>query len=129
MRGVVRSAGVAIDVHFENIPKALPAGISLCLYRVLQEALQNVVKHGRSRHADVSLNGHIDTIDLTVKDSGAGFHPDEAMRGPGLGLASMKERLKIVGGELSIHSQPGCGTTVHAAAPLRAPAKPANLVR
>jgi PAS domain S-box-containing protein len=110
--------GVAIDVHFENIPTALSREISLCLYRVLQEALQNVVKHSGSRHAHVSLNAQIDTIDLTVKDSGAGFDPQEALRGRGLGLTSMKERLKIVGGDLSIHSQPGHGTTVHAVAPL-----------
>ena len=102
---------VTIDVHFENIPAALPPEISLCLYRVLQEALQNVVKHSASRHAYVSLNGQIDTINLTVKDSGAGFDPQEAMRGRGLGLTSMKERLKVVGGHLSIHSQRGHGTT------------------
>ena len=116
--------GVTIDVHFENIPQALPREISLCLYRVLQEALQNVVKHSVSRHAHVSLNGHIDTISLTVKDSGAGFHPHEAMRGPGLGLTSMKERLKVIGGQLSIHSQPGRGTTIHAVAPLCLPTAP-----
>ncbi len=98
---------LTIDAHFENIPKALPRELSLCLYRVLQEALQNVVKHGESRHARVSLNGHIDTIDLTVEDSGAGFDPHEAMRGPGLGLTSMKERLKAIGGQLAVHSQPG----------------------
>ena len=121
--------GVTIDVHFENIPTALPPEISLCLYRVLQEALQNVVKHSVSRHAHVSLNGHINTINLTVKDSGAGFDPHEAMRGPGLGLTSMKERLKVVGGQLSIHSQRGRGTTIHAVAPLRVPTKPANVVR
>jgi two-component system NarL family sensor kinase len=72
----------------------------------------------------VSLKGHSDTIGLTVKDSGAGFHPDEAMRGPGLGLTSMKERLKIVGGQLSIHSEREGGTTIHAVAPLRVPTKP-----
>ena len=121
--------GVTIDVHFENIPKALAPEISLCLYRVLQEALQNVVKHSGSRHAHVSLNGYIDTINLTVKDSGTGFHPDEAMRGPGLGLTSMKERLKAVGGQVSIHSQQGRGTTIHAVAPLRVPTKPASVVR
>ena len=113
--------GVTIDVQFENIPKALPRDVSLCLYRVLQEALQNVVKHSVSRHALVSLNGHSDTISLTVKDSGAGFHPHEAMRGPGLGLTSMKERLKVVGGQLSIHSQRGHGTQIAAVAPLRRP--------
>ena len=63
----------------------------------------------------------IDTINLTVKDSGAGFDPHEAMRGPGLGLTSMTERLKVVGGRLSIHSQPGHGTTIDAVAPLRRP--------
>ena len=109
---------VTIDVHFENIPTALSRDISLCLYRVLQEALQNVVKHSGSRHAHVSLNTHIDTITLTVKDSGAGFDPQEAVRGRGLGLTSMEERLKVVGGHLSIHSQPGHGTIVHAVAPL-----------
>ena len=115
--------GVVIDIHFENIPTALPPEISLCLYRVLQEALQNVVKHSLSLHAHVSLNGEINTISLTVKDSGAGFNPREAMRGCGLGLTSMKERLKVVGGQLSIHSQRGRGTTIHADAPLRLPTK------
>jgi len=118
--------GVTIDVHFENVPKALPREISLCLYRVLQEALQNVIKHSGARHADVSLNSQIDTLNLTVKDSGAGFHPHAAMRGPGLGLTSMKERLKVIGGQLSIHSQPGCGTIIHAVAPLCLPTKSAE---
>jgi PAS domain S-box-containing protein len=118
--------GVTIDVHFENIPKALPPEISLCLYRVLQEALQNVVKHGGARRAHVFLNGHSNTINLTVKDSGVGFRPHEAMRGSGLGLTSMKERLKVVGGQLSIHSQQGRGTTIRAVAPVRLPPKPAN---
>jgi len=117
---------VAIDVHFEKVPRALPSEISLCLYRVLQEALQNFVKHGGSRHARVSLQGQADTIKLTVKDSGAGFHPQEALRGPGLGLTSMQERMKVVGGQLSIHSQRGRGTMVHAVAPLSSPAKPAG---
>ena len=117
---------VTIDGHFQNIPTALPREVSLCLYRVLQEALQNVVKHGLSRRAHVSLNGHIDTIDLTVEDSGAGFDPHEAMRGPGLGLTSMKERLKAIGGQLAVHSQRGRGTTIHAVAPLCVPAKPAK---
>jgi len=111
--------GITIDVDFDNIPKPLPADISLCFYRVLQEALQNVVKHSGSRQAHVSLKGRRNNVSLTVKDSGAGFYPDEAMRGPGLGLTSMKERLKVVGGRLSIHSQPGHPTTIDAVAPLR----------
>jgi PAS domain S-box-containing protein len=117
--------GVTIDAHCEDIPAALPQEISLCLYRVLQEALQNVVKHSVSRHARVSLNGQANTITLTVNDSGSGFDPHQAMRGSGLGLTSMTERLKVVGGQLSIHSERGRGTTIQAVAPLCLPTKPA----
>ena len=120
---------VTIDVRFENIPTAQPREISLCLYRVLQEALQNVVKHGGARHARVSLIGRVNTIELTVEDSGAGFDPHEAMRGPGLGLTSMKERLKAIGGQLAVHSQRGRGTTIHAVAPLCLPTKSVAAVR
>ena len=112
---------VTIDVHFDNLPEALPREISLCVYRVLQEALQNVLKHSVSRRAHVSLSGQINAVKLTVKDSGPGFDPHDAMRGRGLGLTSMKERLKAVGGQLSIHSQRGHGTTIHAIAPLCLP--------
>ena len=89
------------------------------MYRVLQEALQNVVKHGAPPRAHVLLTGEMDAVNLTVTDSGPGFDLHEAMRGPGLGLTSMKERLKVVGGQLSIQSQRGQGTTLHAVAPLR----------
>ena len=118
--------GVMIDAHFENIPKALPPDISLCLYRVLQEALQNVVKHSGSQRAHVSLGGQINTVKLTVTDSGHGFDPHEAMSGPGIGLTSMKERLKVVGGQISIHARRGHGTTIHAVAPLCLPTKSTN---
>ena len=117
---------VTIDMQFENIPEALPPEISLCLYRVLQEALQNVLKHSVSRRAHVSLNGQINSINLTVTDSGNGFDPHAALRGRGLGLTSMEERLKVVGGQLVIHSQRGRGTTIHAVAPLSLPAKSTN---
>jgi PAS domain S-box-containing protein len=121
--------GVPIDVRVENIPDAPPSDISLCLYRVLQEALQNAMKHGASKQVSVSLSGHGNTINLTVKDAGAGFDPHDALRGPGLGLTSMTERLKVVGGLLSIHSEHGLGTTIHAVAPLQVPTKPASVVR
>ena len=118
--------GVTIDAHFEHIPKALPPEISLCLYRVLQEALQNVVKHSGAQRAHVSLSGQINTVNLTVTDSGHGFDPHEAMSGPGIGLTSMKERLKVVGGQISIHAQRGHGTTIHAVAPLGLPPESTN---
>jgi len=121
--------GVRIDVHVENIPKALPPEIALCLYRVLQEALQNVVKHSEPPHADVSLKGRTSDISLTIKDSGAGFDPHEAMRGRGLGLTSMRERVKVVDGQLSIRSERGRGTMIQAVVPLCLPAKSAKAAR
>ncbi len=106
-----------IDFHAENIPKDLSAEISLCLYRVLQEALQNATKHSGERHFKVSLRGGANEIELTVQDSGIGFEPEEA-RGRGLGLSSMHERLRLVNGQLFIESKLQQGTTVQARVPL-----------
>jgi PAS domain S-box-containing protein len=110
------SHGQNVEVDFEpaNIPRNLPDDISLTLYRVLQEALRNAVKHSGSRHFRVSLTGEANEIELAVQDSGVGFEPDEAIKGRGLGLASMKERMKLVDGELSIDSQLQQGTTIRA---------------
>ena len=109
---------VEIDLHSEDIPKNLPQEIALCVFRVLQEALQNAVKHSGSQRIQVSLSHGSDAIVLTVHDSGIGFEPGEAVKGRGLGLISMKERLKLVDGELFIESQAHTGTTVHARVPV-----------
>jgi signal transduction histidine kinase len=111
--------GVAIDVRSENIPSDVPPEMSLCLYRVAQEALQNATKHSGSRHVEVSLRGTGNEILLTVRDFGTGFDLQDAVKGRGLGLISMKERLKLVGGDLSIESQPLLGTAIHARVALR----------
>ena len=105
-----------IDFRSENVPGNVPPDVSLCLFRVLQEALHNAVRHSRVRHFDVHLLGTGKTLDLTVRDEGVGFDVNAANRGLGLGLTSMKERLKLVGGELFIESQSTRGTTVLARA-------------
>jgi signal transduction histidine kinase len=106
--------GVEIDFHSEGIPKKLPHEISLCLFRVSQEALQNATKHSGSQRFEVSLKGALNEINLTVRDLGTGFDVEGAVKGSGLGLISMKERMKLVGGELLIKSQPQLGTTIYA---------------
>jgi len=111
---------VRIDFDSEDVPRELPPEISLSLFRVLQEALQNAMKHSGSRHFQVSLRGGANEIDLTVHDSGVGFEPEEAIKGRGLGLTSMRERLKLVGGELLLDSQFHHGTTLQAHVPLSA---------
>ena len=109
---------VEIDLHSENIPKAVPKETSLCLFRVLQEALQNAVKHSGVRQFQVLLKAASNEIQLSVHDSGVGFDPDKAMNQHGLGLTSMKERLKLVDGQFSIDSKLQSGTTICARVPL-----------
>jgi signal transduction histidine kinase len=110
---------VEINFSHSGIPRSVPKEISLCLFRVLQEALQNAVKHSGERHFRVELHGTSREIELTVNDIGVGFDPQDAIDRHGLGLISMRERLQLVGGELSIQSEPGHGTTINACVPLR----------
>lgn len=116
---------VEIDFQSDGIPRTLPQETSLCLFRVLQEALQNAAKHSGSTHYRVSLTASADQIHMTVSDQGVGFSPEQAMKGLGLGITSMRERLKLVKGELSIESQPGKGTVVRGSVPLGAAVKSA----
>jgi PAS domain S-box-containing protein len=115
--------GVEIDFQSEGIPEELSEGISICLFRVLQEAVQNAAKHSGSRHLQVSLKKGSQTIELTVHDSGIGFELENAFQKPGLGLTSMRERMKLVNGELSIESGMQRGTTVFARVPHESQAK------
>ena len=119
---------VVIDFHSENIPEALPKEISLCLFRILQEALQNSLKHSGERRFEVTLKCTNNEIELTVHDSGVGFDPEKIITGQGLGLTSMKERLKLVDGQLSIDSRPQEGTTIQARVPLSLKVKSAGAV-
>jgi PAS domain S-box-containing protein len=114
-----RQKHVEIDFRHENVPKSVPPDVSLCLFRVLQEALHNAVRHSRVRHFNVHLRGTGDAVHLAIRDQGVGFDVDTASRGVGLGLNSMRERLKLVGGELFIESQSTRGTTVLARAPVQ----------
>jgi len=120
--------GVKIDFHAENVPKELPRETSLALFRVLQEALQNAIKHSGSPRLQVSLKADTSEIELTVHDSGVGFDPQEAMKGRGLGLTSMQERLKLVGGQFVVDAKPQLGTTIHARVPLSTREKSATAV-
>jgi signal transduction histidine kinase len=108
----------SVDFHSENVPRNLPADCSLCLFRILQEALQNAVKHSGSRKFHVSLKGRSNEVELTVRDSGIGFRPEEAVERPGLGLISMKERVSSLGGLLSVDSTLRRGTTIRARLPI-----------
>ena len=102
------------------MPSRLPADISLCLFRVLQEALHNSVKHSGAQRFEVELWGTPGQIHLTVSDCGVGFRPEAARESRGLGLISMQERVRLVKGTFSIESQPQLGTMIHVRVPYHA---------
>ena len=110
---------IRIEFKHSDIPSAVPKEISLCLFRVLQEALRNAVTHSGAGDFMVEMHGSPGEIRLIVSDSGTGFDWRHAINGRGLGLISMRERLRLVKGELSIQSEPGRGTTVLARVPGR----------
>jgi PAS domain S-box-containing protein len=103
-------------VH-HDIPGKIPKDVTLCLFRIVQEALQNVVKHSGASEATVQLSVHDDRIELAICDSGVGFNPESAEGDASLGLISMRERLRLVGGHLGVESEPSRGTRIHVRVP------------
>jgi signal transduction histidine kinase len=111
-------AGLTITFTHGDLPDGLPTDVTLCLFRVAQEALQNIVKHSGARVATMHLEMVRGELWLTIVDEGAGFELRRA--GRGLGLISMEERVDQVGGTLNVRSAPGAGTRVYARVPIRA---------
>jgi signal transduction histidine kinase len=109
-----------VQFAYHDIPKQISKDVTLCLYRTAQEALQNIVKHSGATEAKVELSGFGDRIELCVLDAGVGFDPQSAKTRDGFGLASMNERLRLVGGDLRVESEPSHGTRIRARAPLPA---------
>ena len=109
-----------IEFKSSEVPKSLSPQISLCLFRVLQEALHNAAKHSGVRRIEVQLREDSGEIHLVVSDSGRGFDLETAMQGRGLGLTSMQERVRLVNGMIEIQSKPMGGTTIHVRVPFGA---------
>lgn len=110
--------GISCDVDLEALSSPLSREIALTLYRIAQEALTNVGKHAQPSRVSVTAHIHDDRMRLTIEDDGRGFDGG-AEPGPGhLGLAGMRERLALVGGELTIETAMTKGTTVYADVPL-----------
>jgi PAS domain S-box-containing protein len=99
---VSESTEIQIDFSHLDVSRSIPQEVSTCLYRVLQESLTNVVKHSGAKTAQVELAGSPSEIQLQILDSGVGFDPESTGSRGGLGLISMRERLSLLGGELSI---------------------------
>jgi PAS domain S-box-containing protein len=113
-----RQYGIEAAFSHTAVPSRVPADIALCLFRVVQEGLQNVAKHSCARTCSVELMGTREGIHLRVSDSGIGFDTARLKLKPGLGFISMRERLRLVGGEITVDSKPSEGTLLDVHVPL-----------
>ena len=117
MRGHCRDISRhGVRVHFADreVPADLPPDLALCLFRILEEAVSNAVRHSASTEAFVTLERIDQDVVLRVVDAGCGFDPVAKRQAAGLGLVSMRERVRAVGGTLTVTSSPGHGTSIEA---------------
>ena len=111
-------APIVAKMTVRNLPAAIPSDMAIGFFRIAQEALRNAVRHGRASRANVFLWGVDDGLQLVVEDDGVGFNPNERKKRPSLGLASMRERTRLLGGTLFIESKPHYGVTIVVWVPL-----------
>jgi PAS domain S-box-containing protein len=109
---------VEIDFSEKNVPTKLDKDVSLCLFRVAQEALHNAMKYSGVNQFSVELSGVENAVQLVVSDVGVGLDVEEAKKNPGLGLLSMQERVHLVHGSFSVESKPWHGTKVIVSVPV-----------
>jgi PAS domain S-box-containing protein len=104
----------SIDVNLveANVPCKIPKEVALCLFRITQEALQNIKKHSHADSAEVRVEGLEQKIHLSISDRGTGFDQGADSRRGGIGIQSMEERVRLVGGQFAVHSRPMEGTTI-----------------
>jgi PAS domain S-box-containing protein len=114
-----RDQKVKVEFADRNLPDSIPPEIALALLRVAQEGIHNAVKHSGVRKFQVELVGTPGEIQLTIRDFGVGFDPDQATKGEGLGLLSMRERIAAFNGTLSILSRPKQGTELIVRIPIQ----------
>jgi signal transduction histidine kinase len=113
-RDFSESSGIAVTFEHSNIPGKPSKTVSLCLYRVVQEALHNVAKHARAKDARITLRSTYEGLEAKIIDSGVGFDRVQAGAAKGLGLTTIRERIRSIGGRCWILSSPGVGTAVKA---------------
>jgi len=113
---VARRAGIPITVKGGE-PGRLPPVVEITLYRIVQEALNNVLKHARASSASIELKVGPERVSCTIRDNGVGFAAERIRHSDGLGLAAIRERLNALGGSLHFDSRPKRGTALRAEVP------------
>jgi signal transduction histidine kinase len=115
---LARTASLDVTVDVDNVPRRLPPDIALCAFRIAQEALQNVNRHAQASAVGITLRTVNGLLYLTVRDNGIGFEPRQQRDRASLGHASMRERVRLVGGQVTIRSHPGLGTSIETQIPM-----------
>ena len=118
-RELAAAHGLYIDFEADDMPRDMPQDIALCLYRVTQESLQNVIKHSRAARASVSIRSENGGVRLSVYDSGNGFDLSATKAKEGIGLSSIEERVRAVKGTFRISSNIGSGTEIEVLIPFK----------
>ena len=118
--------GIEIDFTSEDIPRSVRPEVSLCLFRITQEGLQNLKKHSGAKTAQLSLRHKGDRLFLSLCDEGKGFDANRIEK-PGVGILSMQGRARLLGGDFEIHSKPGEGTRIEVWVPLEPVTDPLNV--
>jgi signal transduction histidine kinase len=113
-----KKTGIDLSFMHSNLPDSIPQHPALCLNRIIQEGLQNIAKHSQATAASITLQGFSGGINLLIRDDGIGFDPAEAKKKAGIGLSSMRERVRLVNGSIAIESKPGKGTEIKILIPL-----------
>jgi signal transduction histidine kinase len=117
---------IQVDFTHENVPRGIPGDAALCIFRIAQEALRNVKKHSDANRAEVRLEWLNQRLHLSVIDRGRGFELNKPSAIGGIGIRSMEERLRLLGGQLEIHSRPKEGTRIDAWLPFQAASRCAS---
>jgi signal transduction histidine kinase len=123
IEGIIRTASDASATRFsselDNIDDVFPEALRINFYRIVQESLNNIIKHSNATEASINIKRTVDGVVLTVRDNGAGFtsansrsHANQELSENGFGLTGMAERARLLGGDLAVQTAPGRGTIV-----------------
>jgi len=115
----INKTGIDLSLTTQDLADSVSPQAALCLYRVIQEGLQNIAKHSRAKAASITLQGLSNGLRLLIEDKGVGFDPEEVRKKAGIGLSSMRERVRLLDGEITFASKPGQGTQIEVFIPTK----------
>jgi len=111
--------GIRVQFSSDEIPRSINPDTALCIFRIVQEALRNLKKYSGAAEAEVDLRMTGGRLEISVRDEGRGFSLSDLGQNGGLGIRSMEQRARLLGGKFEIHSEPGKGTKLEAWVPLK----------